>query len=215
MKTLIAFCLSLIAAPLGAHPHIFVNTGLVFLVDDQNRLTHVQVTWEYDDLYSLLVTEDMGIDSDYDGVLTGTDIAALTGFDMNWVDGYNGDLVAELGGISLSLSQPSSPTATLKDGKIVTTHLRAVGGTPVIRESLSVRPYDGTYYTAYEVGLGVDVNGGSGCEAKLDSPDIAGALAMTKAELSAFPEDMDMEAAGLGDIGRRFSTEVILTCVAQ
>ena len=64
MRTFSALSLMLLAAPLQAHPHIFINTGLLFLVDAQNRLTHVQVTWEYDELYSLLVTEDMGVDSD-------------------------------------------------------------------------------------------------------------------------------------------------------
>ena len=43
---------------------------------------------------------------------------------------------------------------------------------------------------------------------------VAANLAMTKAELAAIPEDMDMEAAGLGDIGARFATEVKVTCSA-
>jgi ABC-type uncharacterized transport system substrate-binding protein len=214
MRTLIALCVCLFAAPLGAHPHIFVNTGLMVLIDDQNRLTHVQVTWEYDELYSLLVTEDMGVDDDYDGVLTAADTVALTGFDMNWIEGYNGDLVAELDGVPLVLSPPSSATATLQDSKIITTHLRAVKGMPMVNGALSLRPYDGTYYTAYEVGLSVGVKGQGDCDVVLDAPDIAGALAMTKAELSAFPEDTDMDAVGLGDIGKRFATEVRVTCVA-
>ncbi len=214
MRTIFALCLSLCAAPVGAHPHIFINTGLVFLINEENQLTHVQVTWEYDELYSLLITEDMGLDDDYDGVLTDADTAALRGFDMNWIDGYNGDLVAEMDKTPLTLGPPSTATATLQDGKIITTHLRAVQGAPSVTGTLNFRPYDGTYYTAYEVGLGVDVKGRTGCDVALDAPDIAGALAMTKAELSALPEDMDMEAAGLGDIGSRFATEVLVSCAA-
>lgn len=214
MRTAVALSLTLLAAPLQAHPHIFVNTGLSFIIDDQNRLTHVEVTWEYDELYSLLITEDMGIDSDYDGVLTPEDITALTGFDMQWVEGYNGDLVGSLEGTPLVLSRPTAPTAALIDGKVVTTHVRAVEGTPEITGTLSFKPYDGTYYTAYEVGLGVTVQGRSGCEIVLDEPDINGALAMTNAELAEIPEDMDIAAAGFGDIGVRFATDVRLTCSA-
>ena len=215
MKTAATFCLLLAAAPLAAHPHIFVNTGLVFVVDKQNRLTHVQVTWEYDELYSLLVTEDMGIDSDYDGVLTDADKAALTGFDMQWIAGFNGDLVGSQNGTPLAFSGPSAPTATLIDGKIITTHLRAIEGKPSALETVTFRPYDGTYYTAYEVGLPVRAQGDIACDIALDEPDIEGALAMTRAELAAIPEDYDMEAAGLGDIGARFATSVHLTCSAQ
>ena len=64
MNKTLALCLTLFASPLAAHPHIFVSTGLSFVLDGENRLTHVQVTWEYDELYSLLVTEDMGVDSE-------------------------------------------------------------------------------------------------------------------------------------------------------
>ena len=214
MRTALFLCLLLVAAPLGAHPHIFVNTGLSFVVDAQNRLTHVQVTWEYDELYSLLVTEDMEIDSDYDGILTPSDTATLTGFDMNWVEGFNGDLVGELGGEPLEFSGPTAATASFNDGKITTTHVRKVIGSPQITGPVVFRPYDGTYYTAYEVGLPVGVQGASDCKVTLDEPDIEGALSMTKAELSALPQDFDMEAAGLSDIGARFATEVRVTCAA-
>lgn len=214
MRTFSTLSLMLLAAPLQAHPHIFINTGLLFLVDAQNRLTHVQVTWEYDELYSLLVTEDMGVDSDYDGQSTPEDVAKLTGFDAQWIEGYNGDLVATMGGVPLGLSGPTVPTAQLTDGKITTTHMRAVEGAPEISGPLSFKPYDGTYYTAYDVTLPVEVQGRSGCDVVLNVPDLNGALAMTKAELAAIPEDMDMEAAGLGDIGARFATEVKVTCSA-
>ena len=125
-----------------------------------------------------------------------------------------GGCVKALDGVPLALSRPTSPTAALVDGKIVTTHLRAVDGSPAVTGTLSFKPYDGTYYTAYEVGLGVTVRGRSGCEIILDEPDINGALAMTKAELAAIPEDMDIAEAGFGDIGVRFATDVRLTCSA-
>lgn len=214
MRAFFCLCLSVFAAPLGAHPHIFVNTGLTFVLDAQQRLTHVQVTWEYDELYSLLVTEDMGIDQDYDGVLTEADSAALTGFDMRWIEGFNGDLVGEIEGRALELSGPTAPTAAMADGKITTTHMRAVIGTPQVTGSLVFKPYDGTYYTAYEVGLPVKIEGALGCEVSLEEPDIEGALSMTRAELAALPEDFDMEAAGLADIGERFATEVRISCAA-
>ena len=210
----LALCLSLLAAPLGAHPHIFVNTGLVFVVDAQKRVTHVQVTWEYDELYSLLVTEDMGVDSDYDGVLTQADLDTLTGFDMNWIQGFNGDLVASVRGTELGLSGPRAPTADLRDGRITTTHLRALTTPSSATEGIVFQPFDRSYYTAYEVGLDVRVQGPDSCRAVIDAPDIAGALAMTQAEIAALPEDYDMEAAGFGDIGERFATKVTVSCAA-
>jgi len=201
----------LIAAPVGAHPHIFVNTGLVFGIDAQNHLSYVKVTWEYDELYSLLITEDLGVDRDYDGVLNDQDLATLTGFDMQWIEGYNGDLVASMADEPLRLSGPMEPTASLHDGKITTTHMRRIIGAPEIHGPVNFSPYDGTFYSAYDVDLPVLVEGRSGCDIALDVPD-AQALALTKAEVSALPEDYDMEAAGLGNIGARFATKVTVTC---
>ena len=44
-------------------PHVFIDTGLDFIVDEAGQLTHVRVTWSYDALYSLLVLEDFGAGS--------------------------------------------------------------------------------------------------------------------------------------------------------
>lgn len=214
MKKILAVCLSLFASPLSAHPHIFVNTGLAFLVDDQNRLTHVQVTWEYDELFSLLITEDMGLDGDYDGVLTPAELETLTGFDANWIQGYNGDLVGEIDGVPLALSRPLSPTAAFSDGKITSTHLREVAGTPKVSGLVMFKPFDPTYYTAYDVGLPVFVKGNDDCNTEMVVPDIEGAMAMLQAEISAMPEDYDMEAAGLGDIGETFARRIEVICAA-
>lgn len=206
----------LCAAPLGAHPHIFIDTGIEVVVDAENRLTHVRVTWEYDELYTLLITEDLGVDSDYDGVLTDADRAVLTGFDMNWIEGYDGDLVARLGGEALTLSRPMEATADLTDGKITTTHLREVVGAPTLSAVLSLKPYDPTYYTAYEVGLPVDVTGRADCKVTRNAPDLESAAAMNEAELAAIPEDPELaDEMGFGDIGARFATEVRIACAAS
>ncbi|UWR21939.1 DUF1007 family protein [Sulfitobacter sp. S190] len=216
MKHLLLTAALVAATPLTAHPHIFVSAGLELFVDEARRLTHVRVTWEYDELYSLLITEDLGVDADYDGVLTDADRAVLTGFDTQWIAGFNGDLVAERDGKPLTLSGPSQPTADLVDGKVVTSHLRRIEETPVIDETgVVLRPYDGTFYTAYEVGLPTQVSGPQACDVTLDVPDVEGMLAMMQAELSQIPEDVDLAEQGFGDIGARFATDVMLTCPAS
>jgi len=61
--------------------------------------------------------------------------------------GVNGDLVGTLDGVPLVLFGSSSPHALLVDGKIVTTHMRAVLQHAQVTGALSFKPYDGTYYT--------------------------------------------------------------------
>ena len=141
------------ASPAPAHPHVFVDAGIEITLDPDGRLEAITVTWIYDEYYSLLITEELGLDPDYDGVLTAEETATLTGFDMNWAPGFNGDLEATLDGAPLALSGPEAATAALRpDGRILTTHRRAVPARPAMAgRVLSLKPYDESYYTAYEV----------------------------------------------------------------
>lgn len=105
-----------------------MDTGLTLHFDAEGRLAEVEVTWMYDELYSLLVTEDMELDQDFDGKLTDEEQARLTGFDMQWIEGFNGDLEISQGGTELRLSGPRDYTGVLEDYRVITTHFRSVDG---------------------------------------------------------------------------------------
>ncbi|MCY4178982.1 MAG: DUF1007 family protein [Litoreibacter sp.] len=202
-------------APALAHPHIFIDTGLEVIFDEAGRLTHVKVTWEYDAFYSLLTMEERGLDPDYDGVLTAEEEAALSGFDAQWIPGFNGDLVGILGDTPLDLSGPLKPTARVVEGQIITTHLREVKGTPLLEgEQLSFKPYDETFYTAYEVTGPVKFVGLKGCETTKRAPDIEAMMRRFSDLLLTLDTDITPEDAGLPPIGEAFATEVTITCPA-
>lgn len=213
-KTALALFLAA-ATPLGAHPHIFVDVGLEAVTDDAGQLTHIKVTWAYDALYSLLITEDRGLDLDGDAVLTPEEEADLTGFDMQWVPGFNGDLVARLDEVPLSLGKPEDPTAVMREGRIVTTHLRAVEGTPALAGTLlSMKPYDATFYTAYDVTMGVGVQGMDGCMITKQEPDIDQEMQRLQNQLAQLGRDQDAIEMGFPEVGEAFATEVRITCAA-
>ncbi|MEX3316377.1 DUF1007 family protein [Sulfitobacter sp. PS-8MA] len=205
------FCLSF-AAPLGAHPHIFVDTGLEVIVDAEGRLTHLRITWAYDEFYSLLVTEDRGLDPDYDGVLTKAEIAALNGFDMQWIEGFNGDTVLLKAGAELPLSAPQEVETKFTEGRIVTTHLRAVEGAQPEASGLVIKPYDPTYYTAYEVVGKVTVTGNDACRARVKMPDMTADLRALQADLSKLDAQTDPSDVGLPNLGAALANEVVVTC---
>lgn len=213
----LALCLGLVAPTcLAAHPHIFIDTGLEVIVDDAGRLTHVKVSWTYDEFYSLLITEDMQLDQDFDGVLTAAEQAQLTGFDMNWDAGYYGDLKAALGGAALQLSRPQNYTASFADGKITSTHIRAVQGSPLVASGeLVLRPYDETFYTAYEVLQAVSVRGAEACLISRLEPDIDAELEAMQAQLAELDANSNPEDAGLPNIGAKFATEVRISCAGS
>jgi ABC-type uncharacterized transport system substrate-binding protein len=200
------------ASPIAAHPHVFIDTGFELIFDDTNQLTHVRMTWKYDALYSLLVTEDMGLDADYDGKLTEAEQAVLTGFDMNWIEGFNGDLEVLSGAEIIPLSGPSEVTATFDDGQITTTHLREVLTPLTGSEPFVVKAYDATFYSAYDVTLPLIITGTDSCRTQVKMPVMGADLVALLEELGKVDLDADPEDVGLPNIGAQLAQDVIVTC---
>ena len=172
-------------------------------------MTHLRITWAYDEFYSLLVTEDRGVDPDYDGVLTEAEVASLNGFDMRWVEGFNGDTVLLNGGEEIALSSPQEVATTFSEGRIVTSHLRAVEGDAPDANGLVIKPYDPTYYTAYEVTQKVTVQGDDACRARVKMPEMNAALRELQQDLSALDANTDPNDVGLPEIGEALALSLI------
>ena len=212
MRRALALLAALLPLPAAAHPHVFIGTGLTLILDADNRLAAIRVTWSYDELYSLLVLEERGLDPDYDGVLTPEELASLNGFDMAWVEGFPGDTYAFAGGEPLALGPPTDHATTIEEGRIVTAHTRTVAAVPAAA-AVSVKAYDPTFYTAYEISRGVAVEGGTGCTADLVPADLDAAYTMLE-ELLYGPRSAEWAEDDFPEVGEAFADEVRLTCAS-
>lgn len=204
----------MLASPVLAHPHLFIDTGVEVLFDPDGTVGGVRITWTYDEMYSLLILEDRGLDRDYDGILTPDEVTALNGFDMAWDPGYPGDTYALLGDAPLGLGRPQDWTVAFRDGKIVSTHVRrlegpaAVAGVPLI-----VQSYDPSFYAAYRI-VGVPVlTGREDCAAQVFEPDLAAADAFLQQALSELNATGDVES-DFPAVGAAYADEVRVTCAA-
>lgn len=215
MKRILPVIMTLaMALPLGAHPHVFIDTGLTLAFGPDGQLQRVKVTWIYDAFYSLLITQDMDLDPDGDGVLSQKEQAQLTGFDMQWVDGFNGDLVITNAGQELALSGPHDVTAIFENDQIITTHWRDVAQGQV-GAGYEITPYDASYYTAYEVTTPVQITGADQCRSRIAMPDINADLNALRQELFALDMQTRPADAGLPDVGAKFATKVVVTCASS
>ena len=210
---LLTFMFALLATPLWAHPHVFVDVGIEVVLDDKTRVTHVRVTWAYDDFYSLLIAEDRDMDKDGDGALTQEEEARLNGFDANWVPGYEGDVYLTIDEQPLVMSGPMKATATMVDGRIVSSHLREVTGTPALStDTLVVKAYDPSYYTAYELTLPIKVTGHEGCSIVRHDPDNQAELAKMQAFLMTLSAETNLEENDIPMLGENFASELRVSC---
>jgi ABC-type uncharacterized transport system substrate-binding protein len=212
MPRTLALLAALLPFPAAAHPHVFIDAGLTLILDDENRLTAIRVTWAYDELYSLLVLEELGLDPDYDGILTDEELATLNGFDMNWMEGFEGDTYASAEDGFLALGPPLDHETSMEDARIVTRHTRTVLNPPVAR-AVSVKAYDPTFYTAYEVSRGVAVEGGAACDASVLPADLDAAYTMLE-ELLYGPRSVEWDEDSFPEVGESFADEIRLTCAS-
>jgi len=217
MKTLALIGCGLVvglASPALAHPHVFIDTRIEVVLNARNQATGVRISWTYDDLYSLYVVGDMGLDPDWDGKLTPQEEAKLAGFDMNWDAGFPGDTYVLMGEQEFALSRPTDWGASYAGGKITSVHLRAFDApVPVGADPLLVQVYDPGFYIAYAIAFDPVVTGGVGCVAEAYGPDLDAADEALKAALAEYSADVDLEA-DFPAIGKNYSEEVRVTCAA-
>ena len=203
-----------LAGPALAHPHVFIDTRIEVILNDENAATGVRISWTYDDLYSLFIIGDLGLDTDWDSKLTAEEEAKLSGFDMNWDVGFPGDTYVLMGEQEFALSRPKDWGASYAGGKITSVHLRTFDApVPVGAEPLLVQVYDPGFYTAYAIAFDPVVTGGVGCVAEAYGPDLDAADEAMKAALAEYSADADLEA-DFPAIGKNYSEEVRVTCAA-
>ena len=192
----------MLPAPVIAHPHVFVDTGLRIVVNAEGQLTGIEVTWAYDELYSMLIVEDNGLDHDHDGHLTAAELDTLNGFDMNWIEGFEGDLYVTGASGPVTLGPPRAGTIAEEDTRLITVHSRSVE--PIPADGLVIKAYDPTFYTAYDLTRGVTVDGP--CRIERTEPDIDAAYRKVDELMQNLADDAYPE------VGESFADELRLIC---
>ncbi|MDO9526918.1 MAG: DUF1007 family protein [Gemmobacter sp.] len=201
-----------LAGQASAHPHVFIDAGLEFQFDAEGRAVALRVVWAYDDLTSLLIVEDRGLDKDGDGALDATETDALSGFDMNWDADFVGDTYVLLGDVPVTLGPPGDWTATYTNGRVISTHLRKLD--PPVRPAdlpLVVQVYDPGFYSAYTIASEPVLRDAIGCAAQVFAPDIEAAQVQLDAALAEFTGDIESDFPAVGAL---YAEEVRVTCTA-
>ena len=212
---------ALLPLPALAHPHIFVDASHELIFDDQGRLEAVRARWDYDEMFTLLMVEDGGYDTNKDGAISGDELTGFQQWDADWPEDYAGDMVVEIGGQKIPLERPSDWAAEWHDGRAVSIHTRPLADPVEVAGAASpqilIRAYDPDYYVAYTITAEPEFTGREDCKAQVFEPDIDAIpdeLREAIAELSAdtTPEAAGLTGAGLSAVGEMYAEEVHATC---
>ena len=196
-----------LCAPIAqAHPHVFVTTRLVLELNTDQEVTGVTMTWEYDDFFTLLIFEDMGLDPDADGVLSDRELDQLMGFDLiEWPEGFEGDLYLTSHGRKIEMPRPVPHDIAVRDGKIIATQKRSIPDVPA--DGLVIRQYDPTYYVAYDLSGGIEVP--APCGVRIIAPDLEAAEAeIARLSKQSQSGDVFMEV----ELGHLYASRAVVSC---
>jgi polyphosphate kinase len=205
--------LALAPAAALAHPHVFIDTGLEIVFDDEGRLAAVQVVWVYDEFYTMLALEDYGMDPGFTGRVSEAERAELAAIYANWDEGYAGDLHPLLAGRPLELSGPLQVVADVQEGRLVIAHRRAFADRPRLEGTeLVLQVYDPTYFTAYTIAAEPAIRGRADCVAEVWGPDWEAASARLTAALEELGGTGGDAETDFPAVGADFAEEVRLRC---
>lgn len=213
-----AFCLSMavpVMAP--AHPHVFIDATLGLDYDASGTLTQVAVEWAYDEFYSLLIIEELGLDPDGDGRLTPDELTALQGFDADWEAGFDGRLYLRSHDRPIALDPPREFAAQYQGGRLISGHVRPVAGALSDDQPLVIQVYDPEYYVQFSLPEPPTIAGAE-CAVDLRIGDpYAAADAYAQAVKAALDEgdnsSVDQELL-IVDIGAVGADEARVTCAS-
>lgn len=205
--------LSCAALPALAHPHVFINATHVLLFDSEGRLAGLRTRWDYDEMFTLLMIEDGGYDSDGNGAIEGPELERFRLWDANWPPDYPGDIELTLDEAPLTLGPPGDWAAEWHAGRAVSIHTRWLEQPrEVAGKALVLRPYDPGFYADYTITAAPTFEGRADCTAKVFEPDPAAVPAELAAAVAELAPDASPEDLGLPAVGRLYADEARITC---
>ena len=199
-------------APMAqAHPHLFVGVGVTIVYDGGNP-HGVQLTWQYDEFFSLLLTSDLGIDLDGDLELTDAELAILTDAVANWPADFGGDLEVIQDGQKVRLGGRTNHSVIYKDGLISEVHTRPIIPVLAPTDDMTLRVYDPNYYVAYELNGPVKFTGRDDCVALISPPDLNAAYSLVDELLYGRPASDVGADEQFPQVGAEFAETIEVSC---
>ena len=214
---LAALCLAPLAPQAArAHPHEFVDIAITLRFDETGRLAALDVAWTWDDLTSMLMLEDFGLDPDGDGQLTDDERGQLVARFSDWPEDFAGDLYLAWQGQPVAMGGPLDLRADYRDGRLVVAFARALPQPPDPAEApLLMQAYDPGYYVAYDLAGPPEIAGRPDCTLAIRKADVAAAQKLYDRLLGQLTEEEIMEQGRTPEVGGAFADEVQVTCAAR
>lgn len=199
-----------LAGPAAAHPHMFFDAEATLAMDASGRLSAVEVLYKVDELNSLTIATDLGVDPI--GPFSAEDEATvLDAFAVNLGD-YGWYVSLRRGGEPLAFTGAIGRSA-VQEGDFLTVRMELPLAAPFVpgAEPVLLQLYDPTYFTdvALRAAPAVGGEGASGCAVEWERFEPDAAALEAQRLLALIPAD---ETPSEENVGRRFADRIHLRC---
>ena len=136
--------------PAKAHPHVFVDGGIDFVMGENNRLEALKVTWLIDEFETLFILSSYGLSLNDRGALDEVDRLELIEKFGDWPEDFQGSAHLTKGSANVALELPTGLDMRFVDGRIMATFTRKlVEPIQLETQGVEVAFYEATYYYAF------------------------------------------------------------------
>lgn len=203
-----AATLALAPAPSNAHPHVFVDAAVSFLIGMDGRLAGARISHFYDPLVSLFVLQDLGVDPF--APLTVADARVLADAQRGLLTDAGGFAEVTVGAVEAKFGPIEDVDASMEGERLrVDFTLPLAAPVALDGEAARLAIYDPVYFIAFDLGGRVDVEGTGGCTAEALEWRPSERVLALQATLLDLPADATPEDP---TVGRLFAAEARLTC---
>jgi len=195
------------AAPVRAHPHVWVTMHTELIYGPDGAITGVRHHWAFDDMFSVFATQ--GLEAKEKGKFTREELAPLAKVNVESLKEYDYFTYATADGKKAELSDPAPGYWLDFNDSILTLNFTLPFKTPVKAKELKLEVYDPTIFVDFEWAKKEPVHlvGAPHCKADVVMP-----REMTYAEgkaLSMIPADQQNTTMA---IGSQFANKILVHC---
>ncbi len=200
----LALGLALLATPVLAHPHIFIDAKATVVFDDSGAVTEVRNEWSFDEAFSAWSIE--GLDTNNDGVVSREEQQELANQDMDGLAQYQFYTFAGEQGdpALLPFERGQNPTRDFVDGHTILRFGVKLAEPYRIKRALELAINDPEFYVAITFAGPEAIkleNAPAGCSVGFQdgfelSPELQEQLGSLPADVTQLPPDLERAIRG-------------------
>lgn len=203
--------LALPLSPVSAHPHVFVEGGIDFVIQEGAVLDAVEVTWLFDEFETLVMLASSGLRLNTEGGLDAAGRQEVAQLQRDWPDSFGASVHLSAAGEAVALGPPREIDVRVREGRLAVTFTRDLA-TPVALHAQAVEAafYEPTFFVSFSVIEASNLLGAAeGCSAALHrfEPDPDDVRLMSLLARLGREETPEIE-----NVGAKFADRITLTC---